>query len=208
MQKLQAEIRSCVGKKPKVGTNDIAKLTYLKMVVKETLRMHPAGPLLIPRETIQQCKIGGNNGYTIYPKTRVLVNVYAIGRDPNNWKNPHVFYPERFEDNNIDFKGNHFELLPFGAGRRICPGLAMAIGTIEFTLANLLYCFDWELPGGMKREDMSMEEQGGITIHKKTPLQLVPIKYNCQVLLAAVILGEDKFPSSSVLCFVSSTVII
>lgn len=180
MKKVQAEVRSCVGSKPKVDRDDLAKLKYLKMVVKETFRMHPAAPLLIPHRTRQHCQINANGcTYDIFPQTTILVNAFAIGRDPNSWKNPDEFYPERFEDSDIDFKGQHFELLPFGAGRRICPAIAMAVSTVEFTLANLLYCFDWEMPMGMKTQDMDMEEMGGITTHRKTPLCLVPIKYGC-----------------------------
>ena len=77
----------------------------------------------------------------------------------------------------MGFGGTHFELLPFGAGRRMCPGMALGVATVEFTLANLLYCFDWELPEGMAPEDVSMEEAGGLTVHKKTPLLLVPTRY-------------------------------
>lgn len=173
MKKVQAEIRNVIGRKPKANENEIQKLLYLKMVVKETFRLHPP-VTLIHRETMKHCKIGG---YDVFPKTRVLVGAWAIGRDPHTWKDPEEFYPERFEDNDIDFKGANFELLPFGAGRRICPGLSMGATTVEFTLANLLHCFDWELPPGMKIEDISMEEEAGLTAHKKLPLYLVPIKY-------------------------------
>ncbi|GKV18647.1 hypothetical protein SLEP1_g28996 [Rubroshorea leprosula] len=159
MKKVQIEIRSSVGKKGKVEAEDVAKLKYLKVVVKETFRLHPPAPLLVPREAMRQCRIGG---FDVFPKTRIFVNVWAIGRDSNLWENPYEFYPERFEDNDIDFKGSNYELLPFGAGRRICPALAMGITNVEFALANLLHCFDWELPGGMRREDISMEEEGGL----------------------------------------------
>ncbi|GKV44698.1 hypothetical protein SLEP1_g51858 [Rubroshorea leprosula] len=177
MKKVQIEIRSSVGKKGKVEAEDVAKLKYLKMVVKETFRLHPPAPLLVPREAMRQCRIGG---FDVFPKTRIFVNVWAIGRDSNLWENPYEFYPERFEDNDIDFKGSNYELLPFGAGRRICPALAMGITNVEFALANLLYCFDWELPGGMRREDISMEEEGGLVCHRKTPLVLAPIRYCLQ----------------------------
>ncbi|XVF14554.1 hypothetical protein REPUB_Repub09cG0071400 [Reevesia pubescens] len=176
-KKVQNEIRSTIGKKAKVDGESVANLKYLKMVVKETFRLHPPATLLIPRETMRHCKIGG---YDIFPQTRILVNAWAIGRDPVSWENPEEFYPERFEDKDTDFRGAHFELVPFGAGRRICPGLAMATTNIEFTLANLLYCFDWEVPSGIKREDISMEEEGGLTFHRKTPLSLIPIRYNSQ----------------------------
>jgi len=177
MQKVQAEIRSHVGKNPKVDETKVENLKYLKMVVKETFRLHPPATLLLPHESIQHCQIGG---YDVYPKTRILVNVWAIGRDPKTWENPDEFYPERFEGSEIDFRGQNFELLPFGAGRRICPGLTMGVTAVEFTLANLLHCFDWELPKGMKKEDVSLEEDGGLTVHKKLPLYLVPVEYKWQ----------------------------
>ena len=180
MKKVQSEIRTCVGRKPKVDRDDIAKLEYLKMVIKETFRMHPPGPLLIPHRTRRQIQINDDGcKYDVFPETTILVNVFAIGRDPNSWKNPDEFYPERFEGSDIDFRGQHFELLPFGSGRRICPGISMGVPTMEFALANLLYCFDWELPMGMKTQDIDMEETGGITTYRKTPLFLVPIKYHC-----------------------------
>ncbi|XVF02586.1 hypothetical protein REPUB_Repub04eG0187400 [Reevesia pubescens] len=176
MKKAQEEVRSIVGKKGRVTETDLDQLQYLKMVIKETLRLHPPAPLLIARETMSHFKI---NGYDIYPKTLIQINAWAIGRDPQYWKNPEEFCPERFIDNTVDFKGQHFEFLPFGAGRRGCPGIYMGTVTSELLLANLLYCFDWKLPGGMKEEDINMEESAGhsLTVSKKTPLLLVPIKY-------------------------------
>uniref|UniRef100_A0A2C9UP70 Cytochrome P450 n=3 Tax=Manihot esculenta TaxID=3983 RepID=A0A2C9UP70_MANES len=176
MTKVQDEIRNHVGKKGRLTEDDIDKLEYLKMVIKETFRLHPAAPLLVPRETISHCNI---NGYNIYPKTIIQVNVWAIGRDPQYWKDPEEFFPERFADRSIDFKGQNFEFLPFGAGRRICPGMHMGTITIESILANLLYWFDWKLPNGMKSEDINMEEKAGIslTLSKKIPLSFVPVKY-------------------------------
>lgn len=175
MKKVQAEIRNTIGRKPYVPESELDKLKYFKLVVKETLRLHPPASLLLPHQTIRQCKI---NGYDILPETRVLVNVWAIGRDPGVWENPGEFYPERFEDKCIDYRGQFFEYLPFGSGRRMCPGINMGIMSVEFTVANLLHCFDWELPNGMKCEDLSMEEEFGLNIRKKVPLHLVPIKYN------------------------------
>ncbi|XVF15217.1 hypothetical protein REPUB_Repub09cG0131700 [Reevesia pubescens] len=175
MNKVQAELRNCIGREAKVKGEDVAKFKYLKMVVKETFRLHPPLTILLPREAMRQFKLGD---YDILPGTRILVNVWAIGRDPNSWENPNEFYPERFEENDIDFKGSDFDLLPFGAGRRICPGLAMGATNVEFILANLLHCFDWELPSGMKTEDISMEEEGRLACQRKTPLCLVPIRNN------------------------------
>ncbi|KAK8363341.1 hypothetical protein V6Z11_A03G158300 [Gossypium hirsutum] len=174
MRKAQNEIRSCVGKKGKLTENDVSKLTYLNMVIKETLRLHPPG-VLLPRETMSQIKIGD---YDINPRTRIAVNVWAIGRDPDIWDNPEEFIPERFIDNAIDLKGQHFELLPFGGGRRICPGINMGMTVLELALANLLYFFDWKLPIGMREIDIDMEEKVGLTVGKNTSLMLIPIKYN------------------------------
>ena len=172
MKKVQAEIRSYIGTKPYVDESELENLHYLKMVLKETFRLHPPLALLIPLEAISHFKI---DGYDINPKTRIMINVYAIGRDPDTWKNPNEFYPERFEDNVVDFRGQNFELLPFGSGRRMCPGINMASTVVMVTLANLLYRFDWKLPNGMKREDVSVEEGIGLTIYKKLPLYLVPV---------------------------------
>ncbi|KAJ7945464.1 Cytochrome P450 [Quillaja saponaria] len=174
MKKAQEEIRTCVGKKGKVNEGELEQLKYLKMVVKETMRLHPPGPLLLPRETMSHFKI---NGYDIYPKTRVHVNIWAIGREPDVWKSPEEYIPERFEDGLIDFKGQNYELLPFGAGRRGCPGIYMGVTMVELALANLMLCFDWKLPSGMKEEDVDMEEVAGLAVYKKLPLKLVPVSY-------------------------------
>ncbi|XP_052147348.1 4-hydroxyphenylacetaldehyde oxime monooxygenase-like [Oryza glaberrima] len=171
MKKAQDEIRAVVGEKERVQHHDMPKLKYLKMVVKETFRLHPPATLLVPRETTRHFKVGG---YDIPEKTKVIVNAWAIGRDPNIWKDPEEFIPERFEEMDIDFNGAHFELVPFGSGRRICPGLGMGVANIEFILASMLFCFDWELPHGVRKEDIDMEEAGKLTFHKKIPLLLVP----------------------------------
>lgn len=171
MKKVQSEIRTVHRDKPRVQVDDIPKFKYLKMVLKETLRLHPPAPLLVPRETMKHVKI---LGYDIPPKTRIFVNVWAIGRDPAYWENPDEFYPERFDGIDIDFQGSNFELLPFGAGRRVCPAIPMGVTNVEFTLASLLHYFDWELPDGMRSEDVSMEGVGRQIFCRKTPLYLVP----------------------------------
>ncbi|CAL5065965.1 unnamed protein product [Urochloa decumbens] len=173
MRKAQAEVRSLVANKPRVDEEDVKNLRYLKMVVKENFRLHPPGTLLIPRETMRSCVIGG---YDVLPGTRVFVNVWAMGRDPSIWDGPEEFRPERFEGSHVDFRGSDFELLPFGSGRRSCPAVAMGVANVELALANLLYCFDWELPEGMKEEDIDMEETGQLAFRKMVPLCLVPIK--------------------------------
>ncbi|KAG0546646.1 hypothetical protein BDA96_01G012500 [Sorghum bicolor] len=175
LRKAQAEVRAAVGDdKPRVNSEDAAKIPYLKMVVKETLRLHPPATLLVPRETMRDTTICG---YDVPANTRVFVNAWAIGRDPASWPAPDEFNPDRFVGSDVDYYGSHFELIPFGAGRRICPGLTMGETNVTFTLANLLYCYDWALPGAMKPEDVSMEETGALTFHRKTPLVVVPTKY-------------------------------
>ncbi|KAL5725585.1 hypothetical protein ACHQM5_008715 [Ranunculus cassubicifolius] len=114
------------------------------------------------------------NGYEIPAKTRVLINYWAIAMDPLTWKDPEVFEPERFLGNSIDYKGNDFEFIPFGAGRRICPGISFAIYNMELALASLLYHFDWKLPNDMKREDLDMDATFGLTLFKTNNLHLVP----------------------------------
>ncbi|KAJ4710980.1 Cytochrome P450 [Melia azedarach] len=176
MKKAQDEIRNRIGKKGRVNEADIDQLQYLKMIIKETLRLHPPGPLLVARETMSHFKV---NDYDICPKTVIQVNAWAIGRDPKYWKNPEEFFPDRFLDNSIDLRGQHFEYLPFGSGRRICPGLHMGLITSELALANLLYCFDWKLPNGMNEDDVNMEETTGssLLVSRKMPLLLVPVNY-------------------------------
>uniref|UniRef100_A0A0E0P3Y1 4-hydroxyphenylacetaldehyde oxime monooxygenase n=1 Tax=Oryza rufipogon TaxID=4529 RepID=A0A0E0P3Y1_ORYRU len=177
MRKVQAEIRATVGDRDGGGMvqpDDLPRLAYLKMVVKETLRLPPPATLLMPRETMRDVRIGG---YEVAARTRVMVNAWAIGRDAARWEEAEVFDPDRFEAKRVEFNGGHFELLPFGSGRRICPGIAMGAANVEFTLANLLHCFDWALPVGMAPEELSMEESGGLVFHRKAPLVLVPTRY-------------------------------
>ncbi|CAN6372601.1 unnamed protein product [Urochloa humidicola] len=171
MQKAQAHVRGKLQGKPTVTEDNLPDLPYLKLVVKETLRLHPVLPLLIPRECMEECEI---MGYHVPKGTMVLVNAWAIGRDPNYWEEPDLFKPERFEDSKIDFKGTDFEFIPFGAGRRMCPGITFAQANIEIALAVLLYHFDWELPGGMRPCDLDMTEEMGMTVRRKNDLYLCP----------------------------------
>ncbi|WRX12959.1 Cytochrome P450 - like 10 [Theobroma cacao] len=136
MKKVQEEVRNLIGNNGFVNADDIQGLPYLKAVIKETFRLQSAAPLLLSRETIRKCNIGGHE---IPAKTLVIVNACAIGRDPEAWENPKEFYPARFIGSSIDYKGLDFELIPFGAGRRGCPGIHMGIATVEIALANLLY---------------------------------------------------------------------
>uniref|UniRef100_A0A7N1A9Q2 Cytochrome P450 n=1 Tax=Kalanchoe fedtschenkoi TaxID=63787 RepID=A0A7N1A9Q2_KALFE len=172
MKKVQDEIRNWTSGRERVTEKDIDNLKYFKMVLKETLRLHPVVPLLVPRRTSAKTHM---LGYPIQEGVRVFINAWAIARDPKIWDQPEKFIPERFNDSLVDYRGQHFELLPFGGGRRICPGINMAMATIELVLANMLHRFDWKLPDGMKAEELDMEEGAGITTFKKVPLKLVPV---------------------------------
>ncbi|XP_010454420.1 PREDICTED: cytochrome P450 71B14-like [Camelina sativa] len=172
LKKAQAEVREVIKNKDTITEEDIERLEYLKMVIKETLRINPLVPLLIPREASKDIKIGG---YDIPKKTWIYVNIWAVHRNPNVWKDPEAFIPERFMDSEIDYKGLNFELLPFGSGRRMCPGLGMGMALVHVTLINLLYRFDWKLPEGMEVKDVDLEESYGLVSPKKTPLLLIPV---------------------------------
>ncbi|KAL9228388.1 hypothetical protein vseg_003977 [Gypsophila vaccaria] len=170
MKKAQDEIRQVIRGKQRVEESDLLKLSCLKLVIKETLRMHPPTPLLVPKESYEPCKFGE---YEIPAKTRIFVNAMAISMDPTVWDNPTKFDPERFADSSIDYRGQDFEFIPFGVGRRGCPGINFATLLIEIAVANLLYCFDWSLPKEMTRDDVNMDEAVGLTMAKKEPLILV-----------------------------------
>ncbi|KAI0493425.1 hypothetical protein KFK09_023541 [Dendrobium nobile] len=176
MEKMQKEIRqvAATGQKKQIEEEDLNKLDYLKQVIKETLRLHPSLPLLVPRLCRQTCQV---QGYTVPAGTRVLVNVWALGRDSRYWKQPEMFRPERFDEAAVDFKGANFEFLPFGGGRRICPGMNFGLASVELVLANLLLCFDWELPDGRRAEDLDMREVSGSTTGRKVDLCLLATPY-------------------------------
>nr|AIL49062.1 cytochrome P450 monooxygenase [Nothapodytes nimmoniana] len=172
MKKLQHEVRVILKGKTLITEEDLEKMQYLKSVLKETLRFHPPIPLLVPRKTRQDVKV---MGYDIAAGTMVMTNAWAIGRDPLLWNEPEEFMPERFLDSTIDYKGHDFQLIPFGAGRRACPGIAFGMAINELVLANLVHKFNWELPNGSRGQDLDMTESPGSTIHRRVPLLAVPI---------------------------------
>ncbi|KAK7387154.1 hypothetical protein VNO78_27703 [Psophocarpus tetragonolobus] len=171
MEKAQAEVRSVFGEKGHVDEANFHELKYLKSVIKETLRLHIPVPLLLPRECSERCEI---NGYEIPTKSKVIVNAWAIGRDPNYWIEAEKFCPERFLDSIVDYKGADFQFIPFGAGRRMCPGSTFGITNVELLLANLLFHFDWKMPNGNRPEELDMTESFGLSVRRKHDLYLIP----------------------------------
>ncbi|XP_052196538.1 cytochrome P450 71AU50-like [Diospyros lotus] len=171
MKKVQDELQQLVGMERMVEESDIDKLDYLDMVVKEALRLHPIVPLMVPHEATQDCVV---SGYHIPRKTRLTINVWAIGRDPNAWTDPEKFLPERFEGSNIDLRGQDFQLLPFGAGRRGCPGLQLGLLMTTLVVAQLVHCFDWELPNGMLPMDLDMTEELSLATTRAKHLLAIP----------------------------------
>ncbi|KAJ1293666.1 hypothetical protein BS78_01G086300 [Paspalum vaginatum] len=169
MKKLQGQIREAFQGKAVVTEGDLqaSNLRYLKLVIKEALRLHPPAPLLVPRESIEACEL---HGYTIPAKSRVIINAFAIGRDPKYWDDAEEFKPERFEDGTVDFMGTSYEFLPFGSGRRMCPGFNYGLASMELALVGLLYHFDWSLPEGV--DEVDMEEAPGLGVRRRSPLML------------------------------------
>ncbi|CAN1826808.1 Cytochrome P450 84A1 [Linum perenne] len=169
---VQQELSNVVGLNRHVEERDLDKLTFLKCILKETLRLHPPIPLLL-HETAEDTE--WVSGYFIPKRSRVMVNAYAIARDPNSWVNPNEFYPARFMKEGMpDFKGSNFEFLPFGSGRRSCPGMQLGLYAIELGIAHLLHSFDWELPNGMKPNQVDMSDAFGLTAPRATRLIAVP----------------------------------
>ena len=171
MKKVQSELEKVVGMERMVEESDLESLEYLNMVVKETLRLYPAGPLLVPHESMEDCTV---NGFYIPQKSRIIVNAWAIGRDPDSWTNADEFLPERFIEGDIDFRGKHFQYIPFGSGRRGCPGMQLGITVVRFVVAQLVHCFDWELPDGMLPSELDMTEEFGLAIPRAKHLVAIP----------------------------------
>lgn len=169
LKKLQREVREIIEDKRDITEKDLGKMQYLKAVVKETLRFHPPIPLLgrIAREDVRVM------GQDIAAGTMVITNAWAIGRDPASWDEAEKFMPDRFLNSSVDFKGHNFELIPFGTGRRICPGISFTMTIVELVLANLVHKFEWGLPEGTKTQDLDTTEQPGATVHRKYPLLAV-----------------------------------
>ncbi|KAL0424428.1 UNVERIFIED_CONTAM: cytochrome [Sesamum radiatum] len=171
VKKLQKELETVVGMDQMVEESHLHRLEYLDFVVKETLRLHPVGPLLIPHESMEDCVI---DGFHIPKGSRTIVNVWAIGRDPKVWPDPDVFKPERFIGSNIDLKGLDFQLLPFGSGRRSCPALQLGLLMVQLVVSQLVHCFDWQLPNGMQPSDLDMSEHFGLVVARAKHIMAIP----------------------------------
>ncbi|CAN6234726.1 unnamed protein product [Urochloa humidicola] len=180
MAKIQHEVRNSILKDQNtINEDNLIGMTYLKAVIKETLRLHPPSPLLLPHFSSEDCD--DVESFEFPAGTTVLVNVWAIGRDPKVWDAAEEFMPERFIENGEikgpDCRGKDFQLLPFGSGRRMCPGMNFALASIEIMLANIVYHFDWELPKCVDKIDMT--EVSGLTVSRKEKLLLVPVIRHC-----------------------------
>ncbi|XP_031255498.1 licodione synthase-like [Pistacia vera] len=184
LEKAQEEIDQVVGKARLVKQSDLPNLPYLQAIIKENFRLHPPIPML-PRKSIADCQIGN---YTIPEGSLLFDNIWSIGRDPKVWSNPMKFNPERFlkpneSDGpaiNIDVKGFNYQLLPFGTGRRGCPGINLAMQELPTTLEAMIQCFNWKVvnPEGveMKGNDLvDMSERPGLTAPRAHDLVCVPV---------------------------------
>ena len=160
-KKAQAEIDAAVGTSSLITPDDVPRLGYLQSIINETLRLYPAAPLLLPHESSADCKVAG---YDVPRGTMLLVNVYAIHRDPAAWEDPAEFRPERFEDGEAEGR----LLMPFGMGRRKCPGETLALRTVGLVLGTLIQCFDWDRVDGAV---VDMTESSGLTIPMAVPLE-------------------------------------
>ena len=169
MEKAKEELDAHVGKERCLRESDINNLIYLQAIVKETLRLYPPGPLSGPREFSENCTLGG---YQVIKGTRLITNLWKIQTDPSVWLDPLEFKPERFLTTHkvVDVRGNHFELLPFGSGRRKCPAISFGLQMVHFTLASFLHSFDILNP---TPDVVDMSEAFGTTNSKATPLEIL-----------------------------------
>ena len=167
IKKATEELDRVIGRDRLVEERDIPQLPYINAIMKETMRKHPVAVLLAPHLALEDCNIAG---YEIRKGTRIFINTWSIGRNPSIWDAPEEFCPERFLGKDIDVKGQNFELLPFGSGRRMCPGYSLGLKMISSSLANLLHGFNWKFPDNMKVEDLGMDEVYGLATPRKFPL--------------------------------------
>nr|XP_043622838.1 cytochrome P450 Tp4149-like [Erigeron canadensis] len=171
MKKLQTEVTEIARGRSMVTEDDMHEMPYLKAVIKESLRLHPPVPVLIPHQAREDVNL---MGYDIAKGTQVMVNIWAIARDPLLWEEPEKFNPERFLNSSMDYRGFDFEFLPFGSGRRGCPGTEFAMAASEVVLANIVLKFDLTMPNEKKPIELDMAGAPGLTVVRKSHLLLVP----------------------------------
>jgi cytochrome P450 len=170
MKCAQVELDDIVGTNRLVEESDICDLPYLQAILKENFRIHPHVPFMVPHCSIEPSQV---QGYYLPPNIRVMVNLWAVGRDPNTWEKPLQFDPNRFmRRRDIDVQGRHFELLPFGTGKRACPGRPLAVIFVQIVLARLLQSFDWSIPN-VEEKPIDMFETYGLTLRKRKPLRVM-----------------------------------
>ncbi|GAB2274050.1 hypothetical protein Dimus_008820 [Dionaea muscipula] len=164
LKKAQKELEEVIGLGNPIEEANIGRLTYLSAVVKEVFESHPPTPFLIPRKVDVDVEV---SGFIVPKDARVFVNVWAMGRDPEVWESVQVFKPERFMESQIDYKGRDFELIPFGSGRRICPGISLAHRMLHWMLGSLIHSFDWKLGDGKTPENLNMDDKFGFSVQSR-----------------------------------------
>ncbi|KAL2898053.1 Cytochrome P450 98A2 [Bienertia sinuspersici] len=169
-KKAQNEMDLVIGSDRIMTEWDFSNLPYLRCIAKEALRLHPPTPFLFPHKAKAHVKIGD---YDIPKGSNVHVNIWAIARDPTAWKSPLEFRPERFMEEDVDMKGHDFRLLPFGAGRRVCPGAQFGLNLVTSMLGHLLHHFNWTPADGLMAEDIDMGEKMGLLAQMQTPLHTI-----------------------------------
>lgn len=148
-EKALDELDAVVGRARLVKESDIAKLPLIQNIIRETLRLHPPVPFNLPHRNFEACEVGG---YHIPANSTVSINLYLIMRDPAFWDSPLEFSPDRFNDTKLTIQGSDFQYIPFGYGKRQCPGLNLAFTTVQYALAMCLQCIRWETPAGVERK--------------------------------------------------------
>lgn len=165
LENAAAELDDKVGHSRLVSEDDLSNLPYLNSIINETLRLYPAAPLLVPHESSEDCTVAG---FDVPAGTMLLVNAWAIHRDAALWDEPIKFEPERFEKGGAA-AAEGYKFLPFGMGRRRCPGEGLAMRVVGLTLATFVQCFEWEKVS--PEEELDMAEGPGLTMPKARPLE-------------------------------------
>lgn len=170
MSKIVEEVNREINSGDTITDSQLSKLPYLQASIKEAMRLHPPVPLLLPHMAAETCEV---MNYTIPKNSKIFVNLWAMGRDPKVWDDPLSFKPERFIGSKLDFKGQDFELLPFGSGRRMCPGMPSGVKSVQLILASLIREFDLVLPDDVDPLNLDMNDKFGIALKMEKPLKLL-----------------------------------